>query len=722
MVVVGVLISLTTLISAFLSTSVQKSLIGQGFELGGASFLIVMFIAMLLVVRLIINNKDRIFSLYGSFALSFSLLALFQISRLLLSPSFMSFGIFNYSTATLLGRWSDLGILSAVLFLLSFFVLNILSVKKSIKILTYMMFIVSGMLVFIVNSALIWMVLSLVFLSYYIYLYIKNSSSSMGFSRMINKVSVFALIFFIISGVLALNGSKVASVLKPFNFEQTEISLPWQLALDVTADTIKERPLFGAGPNRFASEFLKYKPAALNPSIFWSAEFNTGFGFIPSFAVTNGVVGIVLWILFLIFFFILGVKGLRKVQEPLSRFIVASTFFTSSFLWLISLLYSPSHVIILLTFIMTGIFLGALCLENVIENKEYKIDAGSKTKTVVTLVSIILIIAIALWLLVYIKKVIALKSFQGAVSTLNKSANKEIEKAEVGIRSALAWDKSDMYYRAISEIDMMKISPILQTLQAQSEKDPKTIDQELLKQVNNLIQDAASSTLSAISVDPTNYYNYVANARVNELANSLKIDGAYENAKTAYSKALQYNPYSPLLYLNVAQLEASMEKADEAQKYIGAALQLKQNYTEAIYLLSQIQVAQGKIKDAIISAQVMAQINPNNSMIFFQLGYLYFSDKDYVKATEALGKAVELNGQYANARYFLGLSLARLKKYNEAVIQFEEILKTNPENQEIVSIIASLKAGKSPFTDEKTDKSKTLPVKDKTTTNTKKIN
>ena len=91
-------------------------------------------------------------------------------------------------------------------------------------------------------------------------------------------------------------------------------------------------------------------------------------------------------------------------------------------------------------------------------------------------------------------------------------------------------------------------------------------------------------------------------------------------------------------------------------------------------------------------------------------------------------KAVELNDQYANAHYFLGLAYARLGKNAEAIAQFETIAKTNPENQEVSLILTNLKAGKSVFTDAKApidskpEKRSTLPIKEKNTvkTSTKK--
>ena len=716
--IMSILIVISLFISSLLSTSVQKSFIGQGFELGTFSFIAIMFISLFLVSKLVSDNKDRLLYIYGSFIISFILLAIFHIIRLFSSPSFLSFGIFNSSTATIIGKWFDLGIFSGIIFLLSFFALSLLSIKKSMKVLLWIILVLSAVLMFIVNSYIIWFVISLILFAYGVYQYLQTESDSQGFKKVFSKIPYFTLILFVLSSVFMWKDQQIANSLanEPLALQQTEISLPWQLTLDIVADTIKERPLFGAGPNRFGSEFLLHKPVALNSSDFWALEFSTGFSYISSFLVTQGVVGSLLWILFFIFFFLFGIRGLKKVKESFARFTIVSTFFISSFLWIISLLYNPSHVIVLCTFVMTGLYLSVLISEGIVNLKKTEIISGSGFKKIFIIVLTILLIVFISWLFIYTKKVIGMSYFQSGLNTLNSTIDNSVSISENKIKKAISWNNIDLYNQALSEVYIIQANSLVQKLQEQTNKDPKSVDQGLVKELGSIISLAATSTLNAINIDPTNYYNYISSARVFEFASSLKFTNAYESAKARYSNALSFNPYSPLLYLNLAQLEASNEKMDEAKKMIGIALQLKQNYTEAIFLLSQIQVSEGNTKDAIISAQVMTQINPNNPLIFFQLGLLYYNDKDYKNAVIALKQAVDFNPQYANARYFLGLSLARLNKNIDAIEQFEEITKTNPDNEEVSVILSNLKAGKSAFAnvkspiDNKPENRKTLPV------------
>ncbi|MEK9177840.1 MAG: tetratricopeptide repeat protein, partial [Patescibacteria group bacterium] len=132
-----------------------------------------------------------------------------------------------------------------------------------------------------------------------------------------------------------------------------------------------------------------------------------------------------------------------------------------------------------------------------------------------------------------------------------------------------------------------------------------------------------------------------------------------------------------------------------------------------------IQVAQGNLKDAIISTQVATQMSPQSPLLFFQLGLLQYNAKNYASSTETLERALTLTPEYANAKYFLGLSYVRMNRIADAIAIFTDLAKTNPDNKEISFILTNLEAGKSPFADAKPpvtstpEKRATLPVKEK---------
>jgi tetratricopeptide (TPR) repeat protein len=716
--VVGIIVSL--LLSSFNSLNLAKSFIGQGFEITAASFILLMILAAFIVSRMVLKDKEMIFKIYSVLFVSFVILALFQIVRIFGGASFLSFGILSSVTSTIIGKWFDFAIFTGVVGLLSFLGIKFLPLRKGLKRLLVVSFVVSMILLFIINAPFIWGAFAVIVFCIGVYEFMLAAPKGDGVRGGFSRVSIFTLVILILSIGFVWKADFIgAKVNKSLNTIYGEVSLPWQLTLDITSDTLKESPILGAGPNRFGAQYFRFKPLEINQTQFFDSQFSVGFGLIPTFAATQGFLGIILWILFLIFFVKDGVRALQKVTDPLKKFFLSTSFFGASFLWIMDIIYVPSHVIIFLTAIFSGIFVALLVSEGFILEKQVEAREGRKFTQLAGVVFSVSVIVLLVWFGVYAKKAIAITYFQKGIKELNVNNKPDVARAK--FMSALSWDVSDVYYQALSEINILKINALAQDIQAAATANPSApADQKKIDQVVALVTEALNYTRSAEKIDKYNYYNYLAEARISDLAASLKIPNAYENAKNAYATALQVNPYNPAIYLNLARLEVGQNNVNGAEQDIGAALQLKKNYTDAAFLLSQIQVASGQIKEAINSTQYTIQLNPNEPLLYFQLGLLEYNDKDYATAIQALEKAVSLNDQYANARYFLGLSYARVGRNADAIAQFEALAKTNPDNQEVAFILTNLKEGKSPFTDakppidSKPEKRKTLPVTEKT--------
>ncbi len=705
----------SVLLSSLLSSQFSKSFLGQGFEIGTASFIFLMFLSMFVVSRVVMKDKEMIFKIYTAVLASFIIAVLFHIIRLFGGADFLTLGFLSNLTSTMVGKWYDLALFAAVASLLSFLGMKFLPMGRNLKKILCIALIISGAVLVVVNFTPAWYALALILLCVGIYEYKAKTRTNPALKSVFSRISISTLILLIIAVACAWKGTTIAApIAKSLQIEYGEVTLPWQLTLDVASNTLKESPLFGAGPNRFGSQYLRFKPFEVNQTPFWNFEFANGFGTLPTFIVTQGLVGLILWVLFLVFFVRDGIRVLRKVSDPLKTFFATSSFFIASFLWVINLIYTPSHAIIFLTFVFTGIFMSSVLDEGFGSQKLWD------NKRLAPIVSSIILVILIVWLGALIKNSVAGSLFQSGIKELNM--NKSISMAETDFKKALLWDTSDIYYQALSEVNILKVNTLIQELQAEAAKNPSVqADPKKIEQIGALTNEAVGYTRSAEKLDPLNHYNYLSEARISEVAASLKIPNAYENAKNSYAKALKVNPYNPGIYLNLARLEASQNKLTEAQQYVGKALQLKQNYTEAVYLLSQIQVSNNQLKDAIVSAQVATQITPTEPILFFQLGILQYNDKDYTNAVIALEKAITLNPQYANAKYFLGLSYVRLGKNEQAIKIFEDLATTNADNQEVAFILSNLKEGKSPFADVKPpidntpEKRKTLPVVEKTT-------
>ena len=62
----------------------------------------------------------------------------------------------------------------------------------------------------------------------------------------------------------------------------------------------------------------------------------------------------------------------------------------------------------------------------------------------------------------------------------------------------------------------------------------------------------------------------------------------------------------------------------------------------------------GKTEDAINELEAAARISPNEPVLHFELGYLYYKQRDYDKATPELQLEIKNNPGYAQSYLYLG--------------------------------------------------------------------
>lgn len=272
----------------------------------------------------------------------------------------------------------------------------------------------------------------------------------------------------------------------------------------------------------------------------------------------------------------------------------------------------------------------------------------------------------------------------------------DIDKAEKKVESAIKLGNNDRYYIFAAEINLARINQLLSDTE-------RNID-ERRAEFQTILAAAISNVQKAIEIDNKNYKNWTMLGRVYGSIVPLGIEGAYESAQRSYAEALKLNPHNPEIFLTLARLELikNSENIDGAKEFISASLQKKNNYTEAIFLLSQLEIQEGNIESAIKSVEAAVVIEPNNPTFFFQLGLLQANAGNNEKAIVALERAVKLNEQYSNARYFLGLSYFNVGRVVDAVEQFEFVSNLNPDNQDVKTILENIKSGNDPFTAEGT--------------------
>jgi tetratricopeptide (TPR) repeat protein len=503
---------------------------------------------------------------------------------------------------------------------------------------------------------------------------------------------MFSTIVFLVMVALAVFGSSLnTSLSNALKISNIEVRPSMTVTLDIARNTLMSRPLFGSGPNTFVTQWLSFKPDDIVSTIFWNTDFSTGIGLIPTLVVTTGLMGLISWILFIGFFVYLGFSSIfARIDDHFLRFSLLSSFFSSVFLWTMTFLYVPGVVVLVLTFFVTGLFFASVFAAGIVPISPKIFSYSPRVGFIASIVMVAAVLGFIALGYGLFRNSQSLWLYQKSFQALNAG---NLQEAEDYMGKAINTVPQDIYYRGLSEIEIYKMSAIIQ-------QDPKKVDPvEIQKQFSAALSTGIKSGMSATNADSSNYLNWISLARVYESVSdpALKINGAYESAATAYGEALRRNPKNPGIFVLLSRLAFTRQDMTAAQNYALQAIQLKRNYTDAYFLLAQIQVAQKDIKSAIESVTAATVIDPTNSGSFFQLGLLKFSSGDYNGAIDAFNKAINLTPNYANAQYYLGLAYEITGNHQKAIDIFTALSQTNPDSVEVANILSSLKAGKSLF-------------------------
>jgi tetratricopeptide (TPR) repeat protein len=745
----GFALPIVYLVSALFSKNISAGLIGQGFEFGTTISLALMFLLMFLA-SVFLRTKNRVFYLYLAFFSSFLVVVLYQGLRLLpfLGPSFLSFGTLIPTTASsIVGKWYDLAIFFGLGTVLSVVTLQFLTLGRVFRGMLYFIFFASLFFAIVINFYILWVFFALFGFSFFVYTVLFNrdginiergksvheyNQAVRGFiqSKNISLLPLVLLIvslFFVIAELPSRSTQPVSDFISNvFKVQYVEVRPSWSGTAEIAKGTLSSSGrelILGAGPNQFISEWLRFKPAGVNNAIFWNTDFANGIGTIPSQLVTVGGLGFLAWILFLGLIFYKGAKLIfRPSEDPFTRYLTLSSFLGALYLWIMVIVYVPTMSIISLAFIFTGLFIAVLAQSHITEDKQVGFLRDPRLGFVSVLVMVLLILVSLSCAYFTLQRFVASVYYQRGQAIANMQYKDQnalmsgLNDSEALVRKANAFWTNDTYYTTISQINLAKLNIIASELSQPNVTKEQTAT--LVSQFGVIRDQMVGSAQLAIAYDPTNYQNYDLFGHVAEALIPIGVQQAYENAVLAYKKVIELNPHSPAAYLSLARVEIVHKDYTSAFGYIDKALAQKSNYTEAIILKTQLQIQQNDLKGAIDSVVQLAILNPNDPTVMFQLGFLLYNNKDWANSRVALERAVSLNTQYANARYFLGLDYANLDLRDQAIAQFVEIQKTNPDNQEVQSILTNLRSGKGAFTnvkpplDNTPEKRKKPPIKE----------
>ncbi len=423
-----------------------------------------------------------------------------------------------------------------------------------------------------------------------------------------------------------------------------EIKPSYGASLDILVSALKEKPAFGSGLETYPYVYALFKNAALNQTNYWGVNFNNAAAEVVTWATTFGAFGSLAWLAFVVLVLRMGVKG-SKGRNGIRDGLLASWIF----ILITKFFYATSLPLEFMFWFLPALLV--LCDTNIRMHANdtnednrwvYRFQTGSvKTLAVFFAMLVILLGALAGGYFL-VRRAGAERIFVRSVLTpvpLSESGQPESEKRnEVinGIYAAAAANPYEpRYFRVLASALFQKMNDVVAGINArpEAERGAKPEESALLQ---NLTVQTINVVQRAVALDPN-------------------------NVGVAVDAAESYRNLAPLVQ--------------------GADNLAIQNYERA------------------------SELEPINPFIKTQLGQLYLIKSNIFnyglevdvehadKARGILERALELNPNYANARYFYALIQDYDGLKQEALRNFLILAQTNPDNQLIAQIVQNMRNG-----------------------------
>ncbi|MCA9365994.1 tetratricopeptide repeat protein [Candidatus Kaiserbacteria bacterium] len=671
--------------SALLSGDIRDAILGNAFGTQTLAFLLLCGV-IILSGPMLRGAKVAVLRFFVLFAFSAIALGLYHVLRLFFGADFLSGELFTSATSSPLGGWNDLALLFGTVLLVAMVAIEQLPLTTLSRVVLTIASLLALVVLAVVNFVLVWFVLGVVSLIVLMYSLTKNrftggqmSLDDSGSGAVLSII--LSTVVFIVSALFVVSGSTVGGYIS--NLTDTsyiEVRPSLEATFGIARSVMSEHPVLGVGPNKFIDAWRLYKDPALNQTVFWNTNFEAGNGFITTKLITTGVLGFVTWVAFLLLLIGTGFKAFVRADshDRVWRFVLISSWVGAVFLWGMAIVYVPSAATLVLASGFTAVYIAAYM--TMVPGREFTFSVFNNRSFGLVLVAVSMVVIFSTIGTLYYtgQHYLSLYNFNRSIAEVEPGD--QLSDLLTSIASSYNLSRNDTYARQIATYDLSQLNVL--------------VAGEVTDETAALFQQAAADGVNAAGAatgaDPTEPQNWQVLGELYSVMTLAGVEGAYERAEEAFATAATYDPLNPLNKLLLARAAARHNDLASARSSANEAIALKPNYVDALLFLSQLDINDGNVEDAIARTAAVVSLEPNNPARRYQLGVLYQANGDQENAARAFEAAIALSPDFSNARFYLALTYAQLGRSADATTQLQRVLELNPGNELVVGLLNEL--------------------------------
>ncbi|OGG45824.1 hypothetical protein A2673_04080 [Candidatus Kaiserbacteria bacterium RIFCSPHIGHO2_01_FULL_50_13] len=682
LLIVAALLPASYIVSAVFTGASWESYIGNATSVDTVAAAVTFYVLFAVITSLWANRNTK--ALLFTLFISGSVLALFSTTRLLVSHEWTNLGGVLTGVATsAIGSWHDLGIFLALFIFLALTMAHAVTEKRYIRLALYVLAGVAGFMLIVNNFRDLWYGTAALFSAYgLLYAYSLRSNAVPWRAIILGKAG--ACIAIAVALLLFGYGGTWAQERFPQSLQvvHMEVRPSWRGTIAVGERALTGRELFfGTGPNTFVRDWSLHKPQGVNATEFWSVDFTSGVGTVPTSVVTVGLFGALAWGLIICSLFFLMFRRETWKDHAGCALTMAALFLTAY-----QVLYTPGITLLALTFIMYALLVAYRARNT---GAFWSVPIGITTvREGVALVIVCALVLFSIGMSVQSLRRLASDAFVNrSILEYRTTGDIDMVVRDVALANSM-YPNSDRVNRAAVELGLLKLRAL-------------AVEGVQTEEAGRMLQGTLSRTiahaLTATVAEEGNYQNWLTLAQLYGVLAGSQIEGAEEHARQAYDRVRETNPTSPMPLLGLAQMELMLGNTDAARELLVGALQLKPNLPIAHFLLSQIDAGAGDLVRAREAAVATAELVPEDPLAWYNLGTILYASQDYPAALLALERAVALQANYANALFVLALSHYELGNEEQALAILEILQGLEPTHELLQRVIENMQNGLAPF-------------------------
>jgi protein O-mannosyl-transferase len=123
---------------------------------------------------------------------------------------------------------------------------------------------------------------------------------------------------------------------------------------------------------------------------------------------------------------------------------------------------------------------------------------------------------------------------------------------------------------------------------------------------------------------------------------------------------------------------AARNKIDKAEEQFKAAIEIKPDYSDALFSLGVAAAGRGQMNEAMDYYRKAIEANPNYAEAHNNFGYALLTGNEPFQALKHFKEALRINADFPEAHYNSGLALYALGHFNRAIAAYQEAIRIRP--------------------------------------------